>query len=318
VIVIALMIGLTAVARRQRRYRALFTAVLAVAAILATTAFVFTRDTEAILVLAAAAMATCLHSAWRAWWKHDRWAIAIAAVVVLASGFSVASSQVIPAQPVPVTWVDGWATEATTRGAYPLVDNFMMRVMTDLAAKARAIRAGLSWAPELDRFIGNKPFPEFFTEPRYHAQRSWIIDHGALAYVGVLARHPLDHLEELVATSWYILTPPDFGRAYMPPGWRANTYGRASMQLFRGLTESSVTILVLMITCSLTWRRVRKHSMSAVAAVLLWSALVGLFAAYYGDAMEMARHAWGAGQQLILALVLIGVLRLDEQSTTST
>jgi hypothetical protein len=108
------------------------------------------------------------------------------------------------------------------------------------------------------------------------------------------------------------------GPYYGPKGWRANGYGGAIMRTFRGLTESAWVVLALMIAVPFAWRRVRGHPLAPVIACVAWTAVLGVFAGYYGDAMEMVRHAWGASQQLLVALALVSIAALDRPAQTTS
>ena len=280
---------------------------LAVALVVVTAAWIFTRDTNAIIALAAIAL--CARRL-----RGMRWAIASAAAIGIAAVVSIWSSQVVPRQPLGIQLTEGWAPESTRRGAFALVDDFMIRVMPDPDARKRAIADGMPWSPELEQFVGTGAYGSFLSEARYAPTRDWIFAHGTTTYVGWLARHPIARINEVVGFASNILTPQDMGPYYMRTGWRGNDYGGALMKTFRTLTESSAIVLALVICVPLAWRRVRAHPLAPAIAVLAWSAVIGVFAAYYGDAMEMVRHAWGASQQLIVALVLAVVVRVDDGS----
>ncbi len=296
---IALAVALVAAAHRRVPRNALAVAFVVVAA-----AWMFTRDTNAIVALAGIAL--CARRL-----RGTRWAIAAAAAIGIAALVSIWSSQVVPRQPLGIRHTDGWAPESTTRGSFALVDDFMIRVMPDPAARKRAIADGMPWSPELDRFVAMGADGEFLSDVRYAPTRAWIFAHGTTTYLGWLARHPIARLDEVVASSAAILAPVDMGAYSMRAGWRGNNYGGAIMKTFRTFTESSAVVLALVICVPLAWRRVRAHPLAPAIAVLAWSAVIGIFAAYYGDAMEMVRHAWGASQQLIVALVLAIVVRAD-------
>jgi hypothetical protein len=296
---LALAVALVAAVHRRALRNA-----LAVAFVVVTAAWLFTRDTNAIVALAGIAL--CARRL-----RGTRWAIAPAAAIGIAATVSIWSSQVVPRQPLGIRLTEGWAPESTKRGSFALVDDFMIRVMPDPDARARAIADGLPWSPALDRFVGTGADGEFLSDARYAPTRDWIFAHGTATYVGWLARHPIARIDEVVASTTTILAAVDMGANYMRAGWRGNDYGGAIMKTFRTFTESAAVVLVLIICVPLAWRRIRAHPLAPAIAVLAWSAVIGVFAAYYGDAMEMVRHAWGASQQLIVALVLAIVVRVD-------
>ena len=183
--------------------------------------------------------------------------------------------------------------------------------MTDKEARHRALQDGLPWDASLEHYVGQGAYSDFLSEPRYDATRNWIYSHGTREYLSWLSQHPIDRAEEVVQNSWFILTPPDFGHFYMPAGWRGNSYGGRVLRTVRGATENPILTLCLIILVPLWWRRIRSHSVAPIVRCLIWSGVVGVFVAYYGDAMEMARHAWGASQQILLMLWFGLCLRLE-------
>ncbi len=318
VLVVALAIALVTVAAQAGRRRTLACSAIAGVLVVATTALVLTRDTDALVVLAAAVIAAWRGAAWR-WWPRERWALATVAAIAVVAVFAIESSRIVPAQPLGLSLTEGWAPEYDrARGNFALVDDFMFRVMSDPVARARAIDDGMPWSPELEPFAGKYADDRFLSAPQYAATRQWLFAHGASTYVGWLARHPLARVDEVVANAWYLLAPPDWTGWYMPRGWRADNYGGLVMRTFRSLTECPAIILVLAIAAPLAWRRARSHRLAPAIVCIVASAVIGVFAGYYGDAMEIARHAWGAGQQLILGLVLVIVARLDTRDTAVT
>jgi hypothetical protein len=307
--VLALMIVYAGASPRRAWWVALASALVAVT----TCAWLLVRDTNAMTCVAAVAIAVGLRPRWT--WANRRALaapLAAAAAIVACSVVAFASAHVIPDQPLGLSLLDGWAPESTPRAAFPLVDDMMIRVMTDADARQRALDDGLPWNPSLDHYVGTGAYADFLSDDRYAPPRAWILAHGTRAYASWFLRQPIDRVEEVVQNTWHILTPRDMAdNYYMPPGWRGNGYGGPIMRTFRGATESPVVGFALMLGLVLWWRRVRAHWLAPVVACLLWSGVIGVFAAYYGDAMEMVRHAWGASQQLLLALWLGLILRLD-------
>lgn len=90
---------------------------------------------------------------------------------------------------------------------------------------------------------------------------------------------------------------------YMPRGWHRG--------VTREVTTSEAVLLALLIAAPWLLRRPRSHPLTGVAFVLVASGVVGAFAAFYGDAIEIARHCYGPGQQIVLGLFLAVVARLD-------
>jgi len=64
-------------------------------------------------------------------------------------------------------------------------------------------------------------------------------------------------------------------------------------------------LLLLLLAAPFALRRPKQHFTTMLGAVLLGSGIIGAAAAYYGDAFEVPRHMFGAGQQIVLALFLL-------------
>jgi hypothetical protein len=79
----------------------------------------------------------------------------------------------------------------------------------------------------------------------------------------------------------------------------------------RRATTCELLLLALLLAAPLALRRPRGHITTAVAVVLIGSGVAGAAAAYYGDAYEVARHMFGAGQQIVLGLFLAPLAWLD-------
>jgi hypothetical protein len=109
-------------------------------------------------------------------------------------------------------------------------------------------------------------------------------------------RHPIDRTIELVKARWITLSP-GLG-TYMPGGW----IRRASV--VRTLTLNRTVLLLLVLASPWLLRRPRADAMCGLALCIVVSGTVGVAAAYYGDAAEVARHCYGAGQQVVLGLFL--------------
>jgi hypothetical protein len=91
----------------------------------------------------------------------------------------------------------------------------------------------------------------------------------------------------------------------MPAGW--NPRG----SLVRRLTVNRTVLLVLLFAAPLLLRRPRADAGRGLVLCVIVSGLVGVVASYYGDAAEVSRHCYGAGQQVVLGLFLAPVLWLD-------
>ena len=99
---------------------------------------------------------------------------------------------------------------------------------------------------------------------------------------------------------------------YMPDGWLY--YWSLHRRMVRRITYNEVLVVMLALALPLLLRRPRAHVVSGVCLVLLVSGLFGVIAAYYGDAFEVPRHCYGAGQQIVLAMFLAPLAWLDRRS----
>lgn len=301
-LVAACAIGLAILARRPAR-RASTTA-LAVATGVVGLAWLFARDTNAIAGLVALGAAALIWPA-RRWWATRRWAVALAGITTAAAGVALWSTRVVP-EPLP--FQRSWAVPLTSRAGYPLIDNILIRVMHDdrawLAERGAPLDVLAPFAdpePRADKLVQRAP--------ELAAAQAWLVDDGAATYLRWLARHPLDRLGELVGARWTVLAG-----AYastMPVGWVAHDAAHPAVDLLRRLTTARWLLLALIAASPLLLRRPRADPLAGIALCLVASGAVAAAASYYGDAVELARHCYGAGQQIVLGLFLAGLAGLD-------
>ena len=128
--------------------------------------------------------------------------------------------------------------------------------------------------------------------------------HGTTIYARWLLRHPVERVAAVVRDRWRLLLG-NLARI-MPGHWAPRTEWS-----FRTLTANHrVLWLVLLAGPCLLWRP-RRDPLRGVALCIVLSAIAGIFAGYYGDAVELTRHCYGACQQLILGLYLACLIRVD-------
>jgi hypothetical protein len=132
-------------------------------------------------------------------------------------------------------------------------------------------------------------------------------DHGQGTYVRWLLRHPFDRTIELVSAWRTVLVAHN--TTMMPAGWKA--HDGFALDLLRGVTTNRWIVLALVAISPILLWRPRRDPRTAIALVMIASGTIGAAAAYYGDAAEIARHCYGAGQQIVLGLYIAALARLD-------
>lgn len=268
-------------------------------------AWLLARDTNAITLIAAAPVATILAwSAGRGW----RWAASAVAAVALLAGVAVLwTAQVELPRAMGITLYDSWSPEMRPRGQYPMANNIFVRVLPDPEARAYFVARGMPMADALDPLREPPWVPEWNWDTRllrdaeWAPFRAWLVEDGTQTYVGWLARHPLDRVAEVSDDLGEIFKPAivDF---YMPGGWERRGWSP---------TESTAIFVILAGTGLVSLWRPRRYALAALALCLVWSGLIGILAAYYGDGIEIERHTYGSAQQVLLGLALATVASLE-------
>jgi len=273
--------GLLAVVRltgRPRIAAAVATGVLGLA-------WLYARDVNLVIALTATGLAMVV---WRGWTSRTAWLIA--ASVVVASGVGLWSTSVAHA---PLPYQQGWDLRFTPRGAYPLITNIVDRVAR--SDDAADVPAGIRpYAGAMQLVWGG---------PDARPLHDWIIAHGTATYARWLVRHPFARIRELVADRWHILGSPL--SKTMPGHW---VYPAMSP---RRLTSNHWIVTLLLLASPLLLRRPRADPLCGLMLCIVVSGGVGAVAAYYGDATELTRHCYGAGQQLVTGLFVALLAWLD-------
>lgn len=247
-------------------------------------AWLFTRDTNAFIAVTAAALALTV---WRAWRSR---AVALAGLVAACAAITLWSASVAH-EPLP--FQESWHPAFTPRSAVPMLDNVMLRVEPD---------APDAVPPALLPF--HEPLRLVMSGPEVRPLLDDLAQHGSAIYARWLVRHPVERVAAVVRDRWKLL----LGNLVriMPGNWVPRT--RWS---FRTLTANHQVLWLLLVASPVLLWRPRKDPLRGVAFCVVVSAIAGIFAGYYGDAVEMTRHCYGACQQLILGLCLAGLVRLD-------
>lgn len=281
------------IARAPRARRALIAATT-----VAALAWIFTRDTNAITLVAALPIAAL---AWRGW---PRAAIAAAVVLVAASGVTLWATR-IPPEPLP--WQQGyWVPAMTARATYPMLDNVLGRVMDadrDWLAARGAPVDDFARLKDADVLVGNTPDKA--------AAQAWMLEHGTGTYLRWLVRHPIDRAVEL-ATDWTAVLSGRYAQT-MPADWKPYDRAHPVLEVLRRVTTNRWVLLALLLGSPALAFRPRRDPRRLLGLVLLASGLVGAAAAYYGDSAELSRHCYGSGQQIVIALFVLLLARLDGQ-----
>ncbi len=313
-LVIAAAIGLATVATRCPNGRARSLACWGLAGLVAVSsaAWMLARDTNAITALVAAVLAAAI---WRLdrRVRSERWAVALTAWTIAVAGFTVWSAGVTPRAPMGIPWTAAWQPEILARGTPSAINDVSQRVLTTPDGREFFVERGLPQADELAK-AGARGAGDaaLMLDPELSPARIWVAEHKGV-YAEWLVAHPLARANELVAHLWDVLSPTDLAR-YMPGGWRTGgVLGRSS----RELTAGESVLIALLVVSPLLLRRAWRHPCALVAAVLVASGAIGAAAAYYGDTIEMSRHCYGSGQQIVLGLFVALVAWLDRTTTTS-
>ncbi|HET7500457.1 MAG TPA: hypothetical protein VFK02_05620 [Kofleriaceae bacterium] len=247
-------------------------------------AWLFTRDTNLFIAVTAAGVAMVV---WRGWRSRAAWALL--AAVVATSGVVLWSTTVAHEQ---LPYQRNWRMCFTPRASYPMLNNIKLRVFPDER-------------DDLPTMLQHIPgvIPMVVDSPQLAPLQTWLVEDGPSTYARWLVRHPVDRLRELIRHRWVVLAANV--RAYMPGHWVPRSPS------FRTLTSTRWILTLLMLTAPLLLRRPRADPLCGVALCIVVSGLVGAVASYYGDATELARHCYGAGQQIVLGLVLAALAWMD-------
>lgn len=275
-----------------------------------TVALIFTRDTNAPVAIVAAALAVAL---WRLWGRVL--AIAVAAVIVVVACFDMRAANVAP-EPTVFSVQQWWPRDMTPRGMYSTVDNVFDRVLPDAGARAYFEAHGLPQAGELANLEDRHTM---FYDEHYAPARTWIAEHALPTYLGYLARHPIDRVVE-VARNGDLLLGVAVEGFYMPRGWTGFRWEKRAWPL-RALRDplGSLPIVLVLVACALAalWLA-RGRPLTRVALVLVASGAVGALAAFYGDSSEVARHCYGAGEQIVIGSCLAVLALIDARRSPAS
>lgn len=298
---LAAALGILAVRARieRERPRARATAALGGALVVLLAAWMGTRDTNAVVLLAAAAAAAL---AWgRPLWR-SRWGTAGLAASVAVAGLVLWSTAAIPA-PTHFTVQAGFPADFTGRGTYARM-NVIVDHLPDPEARAFFEARGLQMADEI---LHLEDRHAIIYEPRFEPVRRWIERESQGVYLRWLLVHPLERLADQVREAWTFLGLEE-QHAYMPQGWIGRT---KAVRWSLGVATSKPVLLALLALCPLALWRARRHAAARLALCLIASGWIGSAAAFYADTAEPGRHCYGSGQQIIFGLFLAALAWIE-------
>ncbi|MBA3457002.1 MAG: hypothetical protein H0T42_28195 [Deltaproteobacteria bacterium] len=277
----------------SRRARMLASALFVVVLV-----WMWTRDTNAIVVLLAV---PCVVVAGHRRLRHARWLL-VPAVLAMASAACVLWSTTVIPPPTQLTVHEAVPPDFTARRTYSMFNN-LSDSLRDPEAVAFFVERGLPQADELV-LLGEQD-QQIYLDPKFTPARQWIAERASSAYVMWLLRHPIDRVVQILGDPWTFLGIYN-QRVYMPAGWTKNTL---VLRWIRGLTDTKVVLVLLLLAFPLVLRRSLHRPLSVLALVLVTTGVIAAAASYYGDSLERARHCYAAGQQVIFGLVLAVLAR---------
>ena len=278
--------------RGTRRELAWFLAALA--------AFAFTRDTNALVAggIGVVALACAVRPVWRVR------AAAIGAVgVALAVGATAFGNAARP-----------------PRWYWPVAETTAVRLLDDPGATRYLVDHGFPWdaqtrtLPQRYVYISD----QVTAGSDFAAFRHWVRVDGRRVYGKFLLTHP----------GWALRKPFDardaffdlgtvevYGRVYRNrPGGLFTVAGTVGAPRAPGVTEVW-TVAAAVALALLAWRRRVRPALAGAVALIGAFAIVGYYAAWHGDALEVYRHALSAAVQLRIALWVVTALVVDALMT---
>jgi hypothetical protein len=213
------------------------------------------------------------------------------------------STRVAPEQPTGLTLQASWGREMWPRRALPAVTIVLRHILPDPIARRYFVAHGLPQGDDLAKYSGvwASDDREFFTNPKLQPVRSWIAERGPSVYLRWLATHPWTRAPRCAYHLWLAATAQGF-EPYMPIGWLDGL----------SIVTNRLIVALLVLAFPFVVRRTRGQPMATLAVVLVGAGVVGGAAAYYSVAFEPMRHCYGAGQQIVVGLVIAALVWLDD------
>jgi hypothetical protein len=262
--------------------------------------FAFTRDTNAVLVggLAIVAIGCAFRRAWR-----------VPALVIGASGLALAlGASALANAADPPRWY------------WPVAETTAVRLLDDPAATRYLVDHGFPWDAQMHTLPQRYVYisDEVTAGSDFAAFRHWVRVDGRRVYGKFLLTHP----------GWTLRKPFDardaffdlgtvevYGRVYRNrPGGLFTVVGTVGAPRPPGLTEAW-TVAAACALALLAWRRRVRPALAGAVALIGSFAIVGYYAAWHGDALEVYRHALSAAVQLRVTLWIVTALVVDALAT---
>ncbi|NVB82600.1 MAG: hypothetical protein HOV81_29740 [Kofleriaceae bacterium] len=300
---IALLVVPERIADERRRRWARVALQVVLVAVLA--AWMFTRDTNAVVALCGVAIANVYGGRPR---RAHIGRLVASGVVAAVAIFVMWSTSVIP-PPTRLSVHDGWQRDLTARGTFSTLNSIVDRVFPDPEARAFFADHGLVAVEDLARIQDRN---EIIKDPRYAESQRWIAEHGRGVYIRWLATHPLERLEDQVTYFWSLLGVHAEQTYSMPT--RMWVGRRSLLRRVLPVTTSKPVILVLLVVFPVVVWRMRRDSLARFALGCVLAGWIGSIAAFYADTSEPTRHCYGSGQQVIFGLFLVVLVWFDARS----
>ena len=262
----------------------------------AMAAFAFTRDTNALVVGGIGVLA--LGFTLRSELRTRAAAIAFAGIVLVLGAMALSNA----AQPPRWYW--------------PMAETTAVRLLADPEATRYLVDHGFPWNPQMatlpQRYI--YLYDPVRTGPSFAAFRSWVDRDGRRVYLRFLASHPGWALREPFNERAALFALRDvevYGHVYgNRPGGPFTAVGAVAAPRSAAVVQlwavaSAVALVVLAV------RQQVRRSLAAALGLIGALAVAGYYAAWYGDALELNRHALSAAVQLLIACWIVTALVID-------
>jgi hypothetical protein len=286
---VVLAVGLRVVLRGTRRDLILF--------LIAIVGFAFTRDTNALVVGALAIVA--LVASVRPAARIRGLSIGVAGLVLAVSATSLSNA----AQPPRWYW--------------PLAETTSIRLLADPGATRYLVDHGFPLDAETRSLPGRYIFIVFQVKDgaAFASFRHWVRVDGRRAYLGFLVTHP----------GWTLRRPFDDRKAFFDfgvvegysnnllyrnhPGGPFAVIGAVAAPHSAPLAE--LWSLAAVVALGVLFRRRQQRALLGAITLSGVLAVIGYYAAWHGDALEVYRHALTANVGLRLTLWFVTILVID-------
>ncbi|MDZ4824942.1 MAG: hypothetical protein SGJ13_00565 [Actinomycetota bacterium] len=258
-------------------------------------AFVFVRDTNAVVALALGCGAVVLAVTRPAWRR-------VGAVVAVTGLAAAVLALALSNQSEPPRWY------------YPLHETIALRLVGDDTAEPYFVEHGLPLDEDLVALGDNYYIVHTRLDdgPEFAELRTWVRDDGRSTYTTFLVTHPWWTLREPLADYERFLVPDLDGYTliwHLDP-WPIYEVSAVAYPPWVPVVGVWVVLCVVAFGALVVRRAVAAPILVTVGLVLGLS-VAGFYAAWHGDALEIDRHSLTAAVQLRIALWLVTLLAID-------